>query len=122
MRRGRSQYGLSWMTGVGLDAYIRRLMKERFDRLPKQSCLVSFQSHSQIQSDAAVDEADEHFKPSPKKKDVPEFNARLYRENEERAIQEKIDRLRALRFANNNSAVPTTKQQRKRAKRIPEVA
>jgi len=40
-----------------------------------------------------------------------EFNTRLYRENEERAIQEKIDRLRALRLANNSPA-PT--KQRKR--------
>ena len=55
----------------------------------------------------AVAEADKLFPAAKTKNDQPEFNARLYRENEERVIQEKIDRLRGWptiirRSANNN--------------------
>jgi hypothetical protein len=48
-----------------------------------------------------------------------EFNARLYRENEERAIQEKIDRLRALRLANNSPDAPTKQRKPRTSKRTP---
>jgi hypothetical protein len=74
-------------------------------------------------SKSTSSEADKLF-PAAKKKDQPEFNARLYRENEEREWEKKIAALRQLRLQHESANAPIKEQRKQRGRpskrRIPE--
>jgi hypothetical protein len=70
-------------------------------------------------------QTDAVFKPASKK-DIPEFNTRLYREREEREWEIRIEKQRRARLE-RDAAIPPPKQQRNKQRgrpskqRIPEV-
>jgi hypothetical protein len=57
-------------------------------------------------SKSTADEADAAFKPVPRR-EQPEFNARLYRENEEREWEQKIAALRQIRLQHEAANPPS---------------
>jgi len=65
-------------------------------------------------------QADAVFKPASKKKDVPEFDSRKYREDEERRIEQAIERQWEQRLQRDAAlANPPSKQQRKQQRGRP---
>jgi len=74
-------------------------------------------------SKSTTTQADAAFKPASKK-DLPEFDSRKYREDEERRIEQAIERQKRQRLERDATlANPPIKQQKQRgrARRIPEV-
>jgi hypothetical protein len=71
-------------------------------------------------------QADAVFKSASKRKDVPEFDSRKYREDEERRIEQAIERQREQRLTRDaNAPIKQHKQRRQHlgrpsTKRIPE--
>jgi hypothetical protein len=79
-------------------------------------------SHTNRTPKSKSTEADAAFNPASKR-DLPEFDSRKYREDEERRIEQAIERQRQQRLERDAAlANPPTKQRKPRAsKRIPEV-